>query len=71
MGRFIGVRDNINYICNIRKGAVKMIYQTLLLIIVILNLAWISILAFKGKKNLLLIFAILEAVLSILFAVSF
>jgi len=28
-----------NYNCDIRKGVIKMIYQTLLLIIIILNLA--------------------------------
>lgn len=47
-----------------------MIHNIILLILVILNLAWISILAFKGEKNLLLIFAVLEAILGILFALT-
>ncbi|HLC57915.1 MAG TPA: hypothetical protein VJH95_05050 [Candidatus Nanoarchaeia archaeon] len=47
-----------------------MIQQTIILILVILNLVWLSFLAFKGKKDLLLIFAIIEAILGVLFALS-
>ncbi len=45
-----------------------MIVKIILLILIILNLALISVLSFLGKKNLLLAFAILEAILSIIFA---
>ncbi|MBI2508313.1 hypothetical protein HYV89_05165 [Candidatus Woesearchaeota archaeon] len=47
-----------------------MIHQIILLIVIILNLGWISFLAFKGKKNLLLVFGLLEAVLGVLFALT-
>jgi len=47
-----------------------MIYQIILLILVILNLSWISFLAFKGKKDWLLVFAFLELILGVLFALS-
>ncbi len=46
-----------------------MILEILLLVLIILNLAVVGTLAFLGKKNLLLLFAILEAVLAIAFAV--
>mgnify|MGYP001283193634 CR=1 FL=1 len=45
-----------------------MILEIILLILIILNLGWVSFLAFMGKKNWLLVFAILEAVLGFLFA---
>lgn len=44
-----------------------MIVTVILLILIILNLAFMSILAFLGKKNWLLVFAIIEAILAILF----
>lgn len=45
-----------------------MIIEIVLLVLIILNLILISIFAFSGKKNLFLIFAIIEAILSIMFA---
>ncbi len=45
-----------------------MIFEIILLILIILNLANISILAFLEKKNSLLLFAIIEAFLGFLFA---
>jgi len=46
-----------------------MILEIILLVLIILNLAVVGVLAFLGKKNLLLVFAIVEAVLAIVFAV--
>ena len=45
-----------------------MILKIILLVLIILNLILISIFAFMGKKNLLLVFAIIEAILGIVFA---
>ncbi|MBS3163180.1 hypothetical protein J4427_00635 [Candidatus Woesearchaeota archaeon] len=45
-----------------------MIFEVLLLVLIILNLVLISITAFLGKKNILLMLAILEAILAIVFA---
>ncbi len=45
-----------------------MILETILLVLIILNLAAVGMLAFMGKKNALLFFAILEAILAIVFA---
>ncbi len=45
-----------------------MILWIILLVLIILNLANISILAFLGKKNAFLIFAIIEAFLGFLFS---
>lgn len=47
-----------------------MIYQIILLVLVILNLGWMSFLAFKGEKNTLIVFAILEVILALLFALA-
>lgn len=44
-----------------------MILAIVLLVLIILNLVFISVLAFLGKKNLLLVFAIIEAILAISF----
>ncbi len=46
-----------------------MILQIVLLTVIILNLAAVSVSAFMGKKNLLLVLAIVEAVLAIIFAI--
>lgn len=46
-----------------------MILAIILLVLIILNLITISIFAFLGKKNLLLVFAIIEAVLAIMFPI--
>lgn len=46
-----------------------MIVEIILLVLIILNLAAVGMLAFMGKKNALLFFAILEAILAIAFAV--
>ncbi len=48
-----------------------MIYRIILLVLVIINLGWMSFLAFKGEKNALMVFAILEVILAILFALTF
>ncbi len=45
-----------------------MILQAIILILIILNLIFVSISAFLGKKNLLLVLAIIEAILAFLFA---
>lgn len=45
-----------------------MILEIILLVLIILNLAAVGMLAFTGKKNFLIFFAILEAVLAIAFA---
>ena len=46
-----------------------MILEIILLVLIILNLAVVGALALFGKKNLLLLFAVLEAVLAIVFAI--
>ena len=46
-----------------------MILEIVILVVIVLNLAAMSLCAFLGKKNLLLGLAILEAVLAVLFAV--
>ena len=46
-----------------------MIGAVILLVLIILNLIFISVLAFLGKKNLLLVFAIIEAILAVLFPI--
>ncbi len=48
-----------------------MILAIISLVLIILNLAFISVLAFLGKKDALLVFAIIEAILAILFAIVF
>lgn len=45
-----------------------MILAIILLVVIILNLMLMSVLAFLGKKNWLLLSAVVEAVLGILFA---
>lgn len=45
-----------------------MIIEIILLVLIILNLAAVGMLAFMGRKNALLFFAILEAILAITFA---
>ena len=47
-----------------------MIYQIILLVLVIINLGWMSFLAFRGEKNTLMIFAMIEFILAILFALT-
>ncbi len=44
-----------------------MIFKIFLLILIILNLVLMSVFAFLGKKNLLLVLAAIEALLSALF----
>jgi len=46
-----------------------MIIEIILLVLIILNLVLTSIFAFTGRKNLFLIFAVIEALLGILFAI--
>jgi len=70
MGWLGCLRDYLSYSCNTGEVIIKMIHQIILLIVIILNLGWTSFLAFKGKKNLLLVFGLLEAVLGILFALT-
>ena len=69
MGRIYCIRNNFCDISNIRKGDFEMIVEIILLVVIILILVLLSMLAFLGKKNLLLFFAILEAALAILFAI--
>ncbi len=45
-----------------------MILEVVLLVLIILNLVLISVFAFLGQKNKLLIFAIIEAILAFVFA---
>jgi len=45
-----------------------MIIEIILLVLIILNLGFISLLAFLGKKEFLLVFSIIEAFLGFLFA---
>lgn len=46
-----------------------MILEVILLVLIILNLVFVSVLAFLGRKNLLLTFAIVEAMLGFLFPI--
>lgn len=48
-----------------------MILQITLLVAIIANLLFISFLAYAGKKNLLLLFSILEAALAIILALTY
>ena len=46
-----------------------MIFKIILLSLIILNIVGMSVSAFLGKKNLLLVLAVFEAMLGVLFAV--
>ena len=66
---FIGLGFMFNYSALIWAGSVVLgvVLEVILLVLIILNLVFVSILAFLGKKNLLLIFAVIEAILGFLF----